>query len=32
MATVCRTNWRVNHDVDDSPEIFRGSARPFHGS
>ena len=23
IATVCRTNGDVNHDVDDSPEIFR---------
>jgi hypothetical protein len=33
MATVCRTNVRsVNHDVADSPEFFRGSGEPFHGS
>jgi hypothetical protein len=33
MATVCRTNvGGVNHDVGDSPEFFRGSGKPFHGS
>src|SRR5215468_1679330 len=33
MATVCRTIvGSVNHDVADSPEIFRGSGEPFHGS
>src|SRR5258708_6121415 len=33
MATVCRTKGvSVNHDVADSPEFFRGSDKPLHGS